>query len=86
MFELEYSNIAKKFLKNSEKELSSRILSKLEILKLNPVPSDAKFIGREENEKVFRIRIGKCRVLYKIKETEKVILVSKIDKRERVYD
>lgn len=86
MFELEYSNVSKKFLKNSERELSLRIINKLENLKENPVPSDAKFIERDKNEKVFRIRIGKCRVLYKIKETEKIILVSKIDKRERVYD
>jgi len=86
MFELEYSNVSKKFLKNSERELSLRIINKLENLKENSVPSDAKFIERDKNEKVFRIRIGKCRVLYKIKETEKIILISKIDKRERVYD
>ncbi|MDP2673168.1 MAG: type II toxin-antitoxin system RelE/ParE family toxin [Nanoarchaeota archaeon] len=86
MFELEYSNSSKKFIKNIEKELLLRIFNRLEMLKENPVPSDAKFIGRENNEKVFRIRIGKHRVLYKIKETEKIILISKIDKRERVYD
>ncbi|MFA4975855.1 MAG: type II toxin-antitoxin system RelE/ParE family toxin [Candidatus Paceibacterota bacterium] len=86
MFELEYSKSSKKFLKSSEKELLSRIFSKLEMLKNNPVPSDAKFIGREDNDKIFRIRIGKYRILYRIKETEKIILVSKIDKRERVYD
>ena len=86
MFELEYSKSSKKFLKSSEKELLLRIFSKLEMLKNNPFPSDAKFIGREDNDKIFRIRIGKYRVLYRIKETEKIILVSKIDKRERVYD
>mgnify|MGYP001581574139 CR=1 FL=1 len=86
MFELEYSNISKKFLKNLDRELSSRILNKIELLKENSVPSDAKFIGREDNDKIFRIRIGKYRVLYKVKESEKVIIISKIDKRERVYD
>jgi len=86
MFELEYSKSSKKFLKSSEKELLLRIFNKLEMLKNNPVPSDAKFIGREDNDKIFRIRIGKYRILYRIKETEKIILVSKIDKRERVYD
>ena len=35
---------------------------------------------------VFRYRIGKFGVLYKVKETQKVILVTKIDKRDRVYD
>ena len=51
-----------------------------------PVPSDAKFIGREEGDKIFRYRIGDYRALYKIKEQEKVILITKIDKRPRVYD
>lgn len=85
MFEIEYSNSSKKFLKKLDKELIRRIVNKIDTLLLNPVPSDSKFIRRENNVKVFRIRIGKYRVLYKIKEAEKVILVSKIDKRERVY-
>jgi len=82
---VEFSNQSSKFLKRLEDNLRTRIIQKLKLLKENPIPSDAKFIRRENNEKVFRIRIGKIRVLYKIKETEKVILVSKIDKRERVY-
>lgn len=52
----------------------------------NPVPSDAKFIGRDEGEKVFRYRIGDYRDLYKVKEQEKIILITKIDKRPRVYE
>jgi mRNA-degrading endonuclease RelE of RelBE toxin-antitoxin system len=58
----------------------------LKNLENNPVPSDSKFIGRDHNERIFRYRIGKFRALYKIKETQKIILVTKIDKRERVYD
>ena len=79
---IEFSNQSLKFLKRLEDSLRTRIIQKL---KENPIPSDARFIRRENNEKVFRIRIGKIRVLYKIKEAEKIILVSKIDKRERVY-
>ena len=60
-------------------------MSKIEKLKDNPVPSDAKFLGRHEGDKVFRIRIGDYRVLYKIKDKEKVILITKIDKRPRAY-
>ena len=40
----------------------------------------------EDGEKVFRYRIGEYRALYKLKEKENVILISKIDKRPRVYD
>jgi mRNA interferase RelE/StbE len=83
-FELEYSKSSKKFLKKSEKELLLRIFNKLEMLKENPVPSDAKRI--EGSKKlIFRIRIGKYRILYELNHEDKVILVSKIDKREKVY-
>lgn len=63
-----------------------RIVDRLENLKNNPIPSDAVFIGREHGEKVFRYRIGDYRALYKLKELEKVILITKIDKRSKVYD
>lgn len=85
MFELGFTSQSKKFLSKCEDKLFIRIKSKLNLLKENPVPSDAKFIEREDNEKVFRIRIGKYRVLYKIKHLEKIILIAKIDKRERVF-
>jgi len=65
--------------------LSGRLKSKLKTLSENPVPSDAKFIGRIDGDKVFRIRIGDYRALYKFKEKNKTILVAKIDKRPRVY-
>ena len=52
----------------------------------NPVPSDSKFVGRDDGEMVFRYRIGDYRALYSINEKNKIILVMKIDKRPRVYD
>jgi len=55
-------------------------------LENNPVPSDSKFIGRYNDEMVFRYRIGKFRVLYKVKEAQKIVLITKIDKRDSVYD
>ena len=87
MYALEFSNQAKKFLKKLDKHLLDRIIKRLENLRQDPIPSDAKFMKRDEDgEKVFRYRIGDYRALYKLKEKENVILISKIDKRPRVYD
>ena len=69
-----------------DKHLSERIEARLKKLSENPVPSDAKFITREDEDKVFRYRIGDYRALYKLKDKEKVVLIAKIDKRQRVYD
>ena len=86
MFSVDFSDKAKRFLKKLDKHIASRIIDKLESLKENPVPSDAVFIGRENGDKVFRHRIGDYRALYKLKDLDKIVLVTKIDKRPRVYD
>lgn len=86
MYEIEYSEKAKKFIKKSDKDVVERILKGIEKLKENPIPSDTKFIGRDNGEMVFRYRIGKFRALYKVKEIQKTLLVTKIDKRNKVYD
>ncbi|MAG47036.1 type II toxin-antitoxin system mRNA interferase toxin, RelE/StbE family [archaeon] len=85
MFQLDYSYRANQFLKKLDKHIAKRIIDKLENLKQNSVPSNVKFIHRENNEMVFRYRIGDYRALYKVKKDEEIILITKIDKRPKVY-
>ena len=86
MYFIELSVRAQDFLDKLDNKTKERIEKRLKNLENNPVPSDSKFIGRDNNEMVFRYRIGKYRVLYKVKEKEGIILITKIDKRDRVYD
>jgi len=86
MYFVDLSQRAQKFLNKLDSHIKERIEDTLRRLENNPVPSDAKFIGRESGEKVFRYRIGDYRALYSLDETKKIILVIKIDKRPRVYD
>ncbi len=75
---------AKKFLRNANKELQKRILGEIKKLSEDPKPyGSIKIIG-EEN--LYRIRIGKYRVLYEIYYEKEMILIAKIDKRDKVYD
>ena len=47
------------------------------------MPHDSvKVVGEE---RTFRVRVGHYRVLYEVNWNEKIILISKIDKRPRVY-
>ena len=85
MYSAELSQNAAKFLSKLDANISSRIKEKLKTLAQNPVPSDSKFITRENNDKIFRLRIGDYRALYKIKEAGRIVLISKVDKRPRVY-
>ena len=86
MYFIELSVRAQKFLEKLDKGIKERIKKRLKNLQNNPVPSDAKFIERANGEMVFRYRIGKFRALYKVKESQKIILITKIDIRRRVYD
>jgi len=83
MFEIVYSKRSGKFLKNCDKSLQKRILQKIELLKVEPVPHDAKKV--QGNKGDFRVRIGDYRILYELNWDKKVILVADIDKRSKVY-
>jgi mRNA interferase RelE/StbE len=85
MFNIKIDNQPEKFLKKYDDKLMDRFIKKIDLLKNNPFPRDAKRI-LNKNEKTFRIRIGDYRVLYVVFHEIKEILISKIDKRSRVYD
>jgi mRNA-degrading endonuclease RelE of RelBE toxin-antitoxin system len=83
MFDVTYSNQTVKFLRNCDKNIAERILEKIEKLRENPIlPETIKVKG----EDTLRVRVGKIRILYIIKKIDNVLLITKIDKRPRVYD
>lgn len=83
MLNIEFSSQSKKFLKKCGKELSNRIIKKIDLLKIDPVPHDSvKVVGEE---RTFRVRVGDYRLLYEVRWNEKILLISKIDKRAKVY-
>lgn len=85
IFSIDYDDQPKKFLKKQDKQLSKRIIDKLEfILSSNPVPPNARRITNHK-ELVFRIRIGNYRVLYRINYKTNRIIIIKIDKRSKAY-
>ncbi len=84
MYSASLSKQTEKFIKNAEKELATRLITKIEKLEAEPVPTDAKVI--EGSNKMFRVRVGKYRILYQIFSATKEILIVRIDHREKVYD
>lgn len=86
MYHVDLSQKSDKFLLKLDSYISERIKERLKRLGEIPIPSDAKFIGREDGDKIFRYRIGDFRALYKVKDSEKIVLIVKIDKRPKVYE
>ncbi len=79
--------MSQQFLNKLDNHIKDRIENRLKKLGENPIPTDSKFINRDEQgDKIFHYRIGDYRALYKVKVKEKIVLIAKIDKRPRVYD
>jgi len=71
-------------LKKADKEITRRIIEKIEKLRLEPFPSDTKrVVGKKE--RIFRIRVGNYRIQYSVFYDKNIIFISDIDKRERAY-
>ena len=85
MFRIEFSNRSKKFLKKCEDSLYERLMVKIKSLKENPFPQDAKRVVGQR-EKIFRIRVGKCRIEYVVFHERNLIFISDVDNRPRVYN
>ncbi len=67
MYIVEASQQAQKFLNKLDKNICDRIIERLKKLGEDPIPSDSKFITRDNaGSKIFRYRIGDYRALYKI--------------------
>lgn len=79
------SERARRFLDKLSPQLRSRVRAHLSRLREEPVPSDARFLGRHRGEKMFRYRIGEHRVLYTVDHARRQVVVAKIDKRSRAY-
>ena len=81
--------IHKKFstkLKEMEKPVLYKIADLFENLRVNPIPwkkFDIKKIKGEEN--IYRVRIGKYRLIYFVDKSNKRIHVLKIETREKAY-
>ena len=66
-----------KYLSKLDNQIANRLKQKLKTLKQNPVPSDAKFIDRFRNDKIFRLRIGEHRALYKYIDEKNIVIIEK---------
>ena len=84
MFKIYLDIPTQKSLKKLDNSVSQRIIESIGRLAEDPIPHDSKrIIGIKE--KVFRIRVGKFRVLYRVNYKNFCVVVIDINTRERVY-
>jgi mRNA interferase RelE/StbE len=87
MFEIYLSNAALKALKDLDKRIVERAKKAILILKISPLPIKEYDIKKVEGaDDIYRIRISRHRIVYRIDWSKKEINIIKIDKRdEKTY-
>jgi mRNA interferase RelE/StbE len=82
MYRVDLTKRARKDLDDLPDAIVSRILARLEQLKLDPRPGDVKKLkGRE----AWRIRVGDYRVIYTLDDKTLLVLVVRVGHRRDIY-
>lgn len=66
-----------------DRKTYDRILSKMNVLKMEARPTGAKKLVGRDNE--YRLRIGEYRVLYEIDDNEKIVRIFRVLHRREAY-
>lgn len=83
-YQIKFKSSAVKELRKLPSPVQKRISIKIEELRQNPRPSGVvKLTG---DDRLYRVRVGSYRVVFKIDDTERIIRVTRIRHRRDVYD
>jgi len=82
MYKVRFSETALKQFQKLEEKDKERIIGIIERLSLNPFRN----IKKLENSDFYRVRAGDFRIVYKILQSELIILVVKIGHRRTIYN
>ena len=81
MYEIEFTDLAKKQFLKFEKHIQERIGSVLERIKIRPQNFVEKLVG----EPGYKLRVGDYRIIIDINSNKLVILVLKLGHRRNIY-
>jgi mRNA interferase RelE/StbE len=82
-YNIQFKRSAQKDLRKLETVLISRILNAVESLSIDPTPRNSKKLKGVEN--IYRIRVGKYRIVYEVDKSHNVVTVYYIRHRDDVY-
>jgi len=83
MYTVILSKKAAKFISDLPDTYKAKIMDILEILQTNPYGYPYKKIRGETN--LYRIRVGRYRVLYEVDKSCNRVIILKVDTRESIY-
>ncbi|WP_297520284.1 type II toxin-antitoxin system RelE/ParE family toxin [Thermococcus sp.] len=85
-FRVMVSKRTEKGIRNLPPANLKRFAELVEMLKINPVPVESFDIKKiRGSERAYRVRLGNYRVLYTVRWDDEVVLILKVEPRERAY-
>ena len=66
--------------------MNNRIKERINKLEEDPFPKEVERVEGYKGEKIFRVMVGDQRILYIVRYNPNKLIITKIDKRPRVYD
>jgi mRNA-degrading endonuclease RelE of RelBE toxin-antitoxin system len=85
LFPAKFSTRASKYIKKLDSVTKKRIRAKIDGLEEDPFPKEVERVESVKDQKVFRVRVGDQRILYIVRYNPNKLIITKIDKRPRVY-
>ena len=82
MYEIVFSEKAKKQFLKLEKDIQKRILSSLDRIKIRPEAYITKLVG----DTAYRLRAGDYRILMDVDKEKLIILIIKVGHRRNIYE
>lgn len=83
-YQVKFKSSAVKELKNFPSQIQQRISTIIQRLQENPRPSGVvKLTG---DDKLYRVRVGNYRIVFKIDDSKRVVKITRIRHRRDVYD
>jgi mRNA interferase RelE/StbE len=82
-YTVEFERSARKDLNRLDQQVRARILRKITALTDDPRPPGVvRLSGRQD---IWRVRVGDCRVIYKIRDDRLVVIIVRVAGRDSVY-
>ncbi len=81
--EVEISRTAEKQLRKLPRDVQERIVRRMLLLAEDPFPQGAKKLTGYDD--VYRVRVGRYRILYSVSRRRLVIIILKVGQRKDIY-
>lgn len=83
MYKVELKPQAQKFIERQSRKVRRQLIRRIEALKEDPRPPNSKLL--DDERKIYRVRSGRYRIVYQVRDRVLLVIVAKVDDRKDIY-